>query len=75
MTKQEQLTHLIYINLLEWYLLELENENQILNLAIAMHKLEKLNAPIQPTYPWDKTPYNPQPPWVVTCQNTSHTAT
>lgn len=61
----DELHQLIYMDILELYMLDLENDNKILNMAIAMQKIQNQPQP----------PYNPTPPWVVTCQNTSHTAT
>jgi len=70
-----ELHQLIYMDLLELYMLDLELENRGLYLQnIALQTIKNPITPI-PSYPWDKTPYNPMPPWVVTCQNTNHTGT
>jgi hypothetical protein len=60
-----ELHQLIYIDLLELYMLDLELENRGLYLQLIAH--QTIKNPIPPSYPWDKTPYNPMPPWVVTC--------
>ena len=61
-----ELEHLIYEQLLELYLWDLEVE-------LLSEKLKNLNTgtpPIHVPYPWDK-PYQPrnpwEPPWIVTC--------
>ena len=71
----DELSQLIYMDLLELYMLDLELENRGLYLQVIALQTTK-NYPIQPEpkYPWDLTPYNPTPPWVVTCQNTKTTA-
>lgn len=61
----DELHQLIYIDLLELYMLDLELENRGLYLQLIAH--QTIKNPISPSYPWDKTPYNPTPPWVVTC--------
>ena len=60
----DDLTQLIYMDLLELHIIDLEMENRSLYLQLISKQY-----PIQPSYPWDKTPYNPTPPWVITCQN------
>lgn len=67
-----ELTNLIYIDLLELYMLDLENENRLLNIQLTAMDILKnqprdlYTPPITQPYPW-------YPPYKVTCQNTSHT--
>jgi hypothetical protein len=58
------LSNLIYIDLLELYMLDLENENRLLNIqltAMDILKHQPRDLYTQP-YPW-------YPPYKVTCQN------
>ncbi len=62
------LSNLIYIDLLELYMLDLENENRLLNIQLTAMDILKhqprdlYTPPINQPYPW-------YPPYKVTCQN------
>ncbi len=63
-----ELTNQIYIDLLELYMLDLENENRLLNIQLTAMDILKnqprdlYTPPIHQPYPW-------YPPYKVTCQN------
>jgi hypothetical protein len=62
------LSNLIYIDLLELYMLDLEQENKLLNIQLTAMDILKnqprdlYTPPINQPYPW-------YPPYKVTCQN------
>ena len=62
------LSNLIYIDLLELYMRDLEVENMSLNLQLAAMDILK-NQPQLPPYQPIVQPYPWYPPYKVTCQN------
>jgi hypothetical protein len=62
-----ELTQLIYTDLLELYMLDLENENKVLDLTVKAFQVTK-SYPVVPSnpYPPQNPPWNPYPIWCST---------